>query len=73
MECYAPKAGDIIIRREVGKCWVQQFPGLPQVSYKSFDLALDVATRFARSAGTDVFFEQDGQFGLIESRGATSP
>jgi hypothetical protein len=34
----------------------------------SFEVAIDVATRFSRSAGTNVFFEEDGEFGLIESR-----
>ena len=72
MECHAPRAGDVVIRREAGRprdhYSIRAFPGRPQVSYMSFEVALDVATRFARSAGTNVLFEEDGQFGLVESR-----
>jgi hypothetical protein len=75
VECHAPSAGDIIIRPE-GKPHnhysVREFPGLAQVSCGSFQLALDVAARFARSAGTNVLYEEEGQFGLLESRTAAT-
>jgi len=47
---------------------VREFAGVAQVSYRSFEVALDVATRYARRAGVDVWHENDGQFTLIESR-----
>jgi len=71
---HAPKSGDIILRREAGNPHahyaVREFPGLAQVSYRSFEMALDVATRFARAAGTDAWHEEDGRFTLIEARTA---
>ena len=76
MECHAPRAGDITIRPEGNPhnhYSVREFPGFAQVSYGSFQLALDVATRFARSAGTNVLYEEEGQFGLLESRTAANP
>jgi hypothetical protein len=69
--------GDVIIRREATnphvRYSVREFPGVAQVSYTSFEVALDVVTRFARSAAVTVWYEQEGQLGLIESRtvGAT--
>jgi hypothetical protein len=33
----------------------------------SFEIALDVATRFARHAGIDVWHEENGRYTLIES------
>ena len=74
MERRAPKKGDIVIRREVGNgaphYAVRQFPGDSCVLYTSFEIALDVATRYGRSAGVDIWHEEDGRFTLIESRAA---
>ena len=74
VECRAPKAGDIIIRREASNPHdhhsVREFPGVAQVSYVSFEIALTVATRFARHARSDVWHEEGGRFTLIESRAA---
>jgi hypothetical protein len=76
LERHAPKPGDIIVRREAGNPHehysVREFPGLAQVTYRSFQTALDVAARFARSAGTNVWHEEGDRFGLIESRAAAS-
>lgn len=76
MEPHAPKAGDIIVSREAGNPHdhyaVREFPGLAQVSYRSFEVALDVATRFARAAGGDAWHEEDGRFTRIESRAAAN-
>jgi hypothetical protein len=76
VERHAPKPGDIILRREVGNPHahyaVREFPGLAQVSYRSFEMALGVATRFARQIGADVWHEQDGVFTLVESRVAAN-
>jgi hypothetical protein len=47
----------------------REFPRVAQVSYTSFEVALDIATRYARSAGVDVWHEENGKFTLIESRG----
>jgi len=70
--CGTPRAGDIVVRREVrnphDRYAVLEFPGLAQVSYLSFEKALDIATRFARHSGSDVWHEEDGHFTLIESR-----
>jgi hypothetical protein len=67
-----PAPGDVIVRREAGnpcvRYSVREFPGVPQVSYAAFEVALDVATRFARSAGTTLWYEQGDRLGLIESR-----
>jgi hypothetical protein len=72
VEGQAPTPGDVIIRREADnphvRYSVREFPGVRQVSYTSFEVALDIATRFARSAGTTLWYEQEGQLGLIESR-----
>jgi len=38
----------------------------------SFEIALDVATRFARHAGIDVWHEEDGRYTLIESKVAAN-
>ena len=69
-------AGDVVIRREAGnpqfRYSISACPGAPQVLCGSFEVALDVATRFARSIGTTVWFEQEGQCGLIESRVAAT-
>jgi len=74
VEREAPKPGDIVIRREPDypplHYSVRDFPRLAQVSYASFEMALDVATRLARLAGTSVWYEQEGRYGLIESRHA---
>jgi len=60
----APKTGDIAIRPEAdasGKQYaVCELSGVVQVSYSSFAMALDVATRYARSAGLDVCYEENG-------------
>jgi hypothetical protein len=72
VEKRAPKVGDIVIRREASNPYdhfsVREFPGAAQVSYVAFDIALNIATRFARHAGSDVWHEDDGRFTLIESR-----
>jgi hypothetical protein len=69
-----PRAGDIVIRREASNprahYSVRAFPGVAQVSYPSFEIALTVSTRFARHAGGDVWHEEEGRFTLIESRAA---
>ena len=74
MERRTPKKGDIVVKREVGDGGhhyaVRQFPGDAQVLYTSFEIALDVATRYGRSARVDVWYEEDGHFTLIESRAA---
>ena len=74
VERRTPKAGDVVIRREAGnpghRYSISEFPGAPQLSYMSFEIALDVATGFARSAGVTVWYEEEGQCGLIESRNA---
>jgi hypothetical protein len=74
LERRAPKKGDIVLRREAGHSAnhyaVGEFSGVAQVSYMSFEIALDIATRYARSAGADVWHEEDGHFTLIESRAA---
>lgn len=71
MEVPGPRTGDIILRREPGgplnHYSIREFPGLAQVSYSSFAMALDAATRYARSAGTDVLYEESGRYDLIES------
>ena len=76
MEHHAPKPGDIILRREAGNPHadyaVREFPGCAQVSYRSFEMALGVATRFARQIGADVWHEEDGKFTLVESRAAAN-
>jgi hypothetical protein len=63
--------GDIVVRREAGnphdRYSIRELPGAPQVSYVSFETALDVATRFARHAGIDVWHEENGQYTLLES------
>jgi hypothetical protein len=48
------------------------FPGFAQVSYRSFESALKVASRFARHAGINAWHEEDGRFTLIESRVAAN-
>jgi len=72
VERQGPKAGDFIIKREASisrdHYSLREFPSVAQVSYDSLEIALDIATRLARSAGTDVWHEEDGHFGLIESR-----
>jgi hypothetical protein len=45
---------------------------MAQVSYASFEVALEVAQRFARSAGTFVWQEEDGEYRLVESGAAPS-
>jgi len=64
--------GDIVVRREAGnphvRYSIRELPGAPQISYVSFAIALDIATRFARHVGIDVWHEEDGRFTLIESR-----
>jgi hypothetical protein len=74
LERRTPKKGDIVVRREVGNGGhhyaVREVPGDAQVLYTSFEIALDVATRYGRSAGVDVWHEEDGLFTLIESRAA---
>jgi len=74
VEPHVPKAGDIVIRREASNprahYSVCAFPGVAQVSYPSFEIALTVSTRFARHAGGDVWYEEEGRFTLIESRAA---
>jgi hypothetical protein len=74
LERRAPKKGDIVVGREVvnGRRHyaVREFPREPWVLYTSFEIALDVATRYGRSAGVDVWHEEDGHFTLIESRAA---
>jgi hypothetical protein len=74
LERRTPKKGDIAIRREVGDgrhhYAVREFPSDAQVFYTSFEIALDIATRYARSAGVDVWYEEDLHFTLIESRAA---
>jgi len=76
VECRTPRAGDIVIRREAGhphdRYAVLEFPGLAQVSCTSFEAALGVATRFARSTGSDVWHEENGRHILIEARAAAS-
>lgn len=76
MQSHAPRAGDIIIRRESGNPHdhysVREFPGVAQVCYVSFEIALNVATRFGQSVGTSVWHEDYGRFSLIESRGAAN-
>ena len=76
VEPHAPKAGDIIVSREAGNPHdhyaVREFPGFAQVSYTSFEIALDVATRFARATGSDAWHEEHGRFTLIEARAAAS-
>lgn len=76
MEHRAPKAGDIAVRREASnphvRYSIRELPGAPQVSYLSFEIALDVATRFARHAGIDVWHEEDGRYTLIESKVAAN-
>jgi hypothetical protein len=71
-----PKAGDIIVTRDAGNPHdhyaVREFPGVAQVSYRSFEIALDVATRFARAAGSNAWHEENGRFTLIESRAAAN-
>ena len=71
-----PKAGDIIVTREAANRHdhyaVREFPGVAQVSYRSFEIALDVATRFARAAGSNAWHEENGRFTLIESRAAAN-
>lgn len=72
MQSDAPRAGDLIIRREASNPHdhysIRVFSRVAQVSYVSFEIALNVATRFARQAGNDVWHEEDGRFTLIESR-----
>lgn len=67
-----PKAGDIVVRREASNAHdrfsIRELPGAPQISYVSFEIALDVATRFARHAGIDVWHEEGGGYTLIESK-----
>jgi len=74
LERRTPKKGDIVVRREVGDGGhhyaVRAFPGDAQVLYRSFEIALDVATRYGRSARVDVWHEEGGHFTLIESRAA---
>jgi hypothetical protein len=74
LERRTPKKGDIVIGREVGnegpRYAVREFPGDAQVLYASFEIAIDVATRYGRSARVDVWHEEDGHFTLIESRAA---
>jgi hypothetical protein len=73
LERRTPRKGDIVIRREGNgghHYAVREFPGDAQVLYTSFEIALDVATRYGRSARVDVFHEEDGHFTLIESRAA---
>jgi len=64
--------GHIVITREAGihgdHYSVRTYPGLAQVSYPSFEMALDVSTRLERSAGVWVWHEENGRFTLIESR-----
>jgi hypothetical protein len=75
VECHAPRVGDIIIRPEGNPhnhYSVREFPGLAQVSYGSFQLAFDIAIRFARSVGTNVLYEEEGRFDLLESRAAAN-
>lgn len=71
MERRAPRARDIVIRREASnphdRYSIRELPGAPQISYVSFEIALDVATRFARHAGIDVWHEENGRYTLIES------
>jgi hypothetical protein len=71
-----PKAGDIIVTREAANPHdhyaVREFPRVAQVSYRSFEIALDVATRFARAAGSNAWHEENGRFTLIESRAAAN-
>jgi hypothetical protein len=73
---HAPKPGDIILRRHAGNPHahyaVRKFPGLAQVSYGSYEMALGVATRFARHVGADVWHEEEGRFTLLESRVAAN-
>jgi len=38
--------------------------------FSSFEIALDIATRYARAADVAVWYEEQGQFALIESRSA---
>jgi len=42
-----------------------------QVSYRSFEVALEIATRYARAVNVAVWHEEDGRFVLIESRAAS--
>jgi len=69
-------AGDVVIRRETEQVphWysISRFPGASQLSYRTFEIALDVATRFARSTGAAVWYEDEHHCGLIESRNAGS-
>jgi len=64
--------GDIVITREAGihgdHYSVRTYSGTAQVSYRSFEMALDVSTRFARAAGVCVWHKENGRFALIESR-----
>jgi hypothetical protein len=74
LERRTPKKGDIVLKREAGHSGnhytVREFPGVAQVSYRSFEIALDIATRYGRSARVDVWHEEHGHFTLIESRAA---
>jgi len=71
VERRAPKTRDIVITREASnphhRYSIRELPGAPQISYVSFEIALDVATRFARHVGIDVWHEEDGRYTLIES------
>ena len=74
MKPHTPRAGDIIVRREASNPHdhysVREFPRVAQVSYVSFEIALTIATGFARHARSDVWHEDGGRFTLIESRAA---
>jgi len=63
-----------VVRREVGggrhHYAVREFPGDAQVVFSSFEIALDIATRYARAVDVAVWHEEYGQFTLIESRSA---
>lgn len=76
MKPQTPPAGDIVIRREAGNPGnhysVREYPGLAQVTYASLEIALEIARRFARTTGTHVWLETDGQFSLLESNAAAS-
>jgi len=75
LERRAPRIGDIVLRREAGPrehhYEIRQYPAVSQVSYRSFEVALEIATRYARAVNVAVWHEEDGRFVLIESRAAS--